>query len=101
MRGWKFRSERMRPSLEFVLLKPNKTFDLKGRPNKYHIWNGIDALCFKYSKHGDHCGGFRVVNYDENSYYNTLDEGLICKNCLKHEKEEYNKIMQEEESRYD
>ena len=92
--NWQSMSIKMRPSLNYALLKPNNEYSKDEIKNKYHIWNGLDALCQKYTKHPDHCGGFEVVNMHPDDIEMLITDEYICKNCQDHSKNEYNKYMQ-------
>ena len=100
---WFQYSKKIRPDLKNVFLAPNsnhrKTKD--GDQRKYHIWNGIDALCNRYQKHPEIRKYYHIADYDEDSvdlmYYNNE----VCKNCLKIYDEERNKMVSKHYQQYE
>lgn len=98
-KNWELNSELLRPDLGSVFLIPfdDAKLNYDGSNRKAHIWNGIDALCKKYSNHPETRRLYQIVLLDENTIQEYYRYDLICKNCTIHEKKEYNSFMQSKE----
>ena len=92
---WKQYSSKLRPNLDQVYLVP-KDCSLQvvdGGNRKSHIWNGMDALCQKYSKHNEIIHLYKIQWMDSDSISQMIHHDLICKNCIKIHELEYDDVM--------
>ena len=95
-RNWYNYSNIMRPDLSQVYLVPKWDDSPFGGKSgkKAHIWNGMDALCKKYSNHSELHHLYQVMWLDDDTVSMMYLEDEICKNCKRHENQEYNRYME-------